>query len=151
MSRPNEFSDSRLTRNLNELLQELRVAQAGVQILFAFLLSVAFTERFAHAGAFVHTVHLITVLLTTASAALLIAPAAWHRVLFRQRRRAEIIRVANFCALSGLAMLAAAMSATVLLIVQVVLGPVWGTAIGALTAALFAALWFLLPLRTRNR
>ncbi|MBB5160034.1 DUF6328 family protein [Saccharopolyspora phatthalungensis] len=151
MSQPDEPSDSRLTRNLNELLQELRVAQAGVQILFAFLLSVAFTERFERASAFVHTVHLITVLLTTASAALLIAPAAWHRVLFRQRRRAKIIRVGNACALSGLALLAAAMSSTVLLIFQVVLETPWSAAAGALAGALFAILWFLLPLRARSR
>ncbi|GAA0531166.1 hypothetical protein GCM10011581_27970 [Saccharopolyspora subtropica] len=151
MDEPEEPHDTRLTRNLNELLQELRVAQAGVQILFAFLLSVAFTERFTQAGASVHVLHLVTVLLATTSAALLIAPAAWHRVLFRQRRRAEIIRVANACAIGGLALLAAAMSGTVLLIAQVVAGTTWGVVLGAVSGLLFALLWFLLPLRARRR
>jgi hypothetical protein len=142
----------RLTRNFNELLQELRVAQAGVQILFAFLLSVAFTDRFAWAGSYVHALHLSTVVLATASAALLIAPAAWHRVLFRQRRREEILRVANWCAISGLALLAAAMTGTVLLIALIVLGAGWGSAaLGVCVGLLFAVLWFLLPLRTRIR
>jgi hypothetical protein len=151
MTDADETRGTRLTRNLSELLQELRVAQAGVQILFAFLLTVAFTERFANAGAFTHALHLITVLLATTSAALLIAPAAWHRVLFRQRRREDIIRVANRCAILGLALLAAAMTGTVLLIAQVIVGFAWGTVIGTGTAVLFAFLWFLFPLRIRSR
>ncbi|QUH00641.1 hypothetical protein HUO13_07265 [Saccharopolyspora erythraea] len=152
MTRPDESRHTRLTRNLSELLQELRVAQAGVQILFAFLLTVAFMDRFASAGSFAHGLHITTVLLATTSAALLIAPAAWHRVLFRKRRREEIIRAANWCALGGLALLAASMTGTVLLIGIVVLGPGWGTAaVGAGVGCLFLALWFLVPLRIRRQ
>jgi MFS family permease len=150
MTRPSEPSHTQLTRNLNELLQELRVAQAGVQILFAFLLSVAFTDRFAHADTFVHGLHMVTVLLSTTSAALLIAPAAWHRVLFRRGRRREIIQVANWCAMIGLALLAAAMTGTVLLIAYVVVGGWAAATIGVASGALFAVLWFLLPLRKRR-
>lgn len=152
MTDPEETHHARLTRNLAELLQELRVAQAGVQILFAFLLSVAFTDRFADAGTFVHVLHIVIVLLTCASAAFLIAPAAWHRMLFRKRRRAEIIRAANFCALSGLGLLAAAMACTVLLIAVVVIGPGWTSGvIGGCSAVLFAVLWFAYPLRIDAR
>lgn len=152
MTDPEETHHARLTRNLSELLQELRVAQAGVQILFAFLLSVAFTDRFAEAGTFVHVLHIVIVLLTCASAAMLIAPAAWHRMLFRKRRRAEIIRGANFCAVGGLALLAAAMTGTVLLIAVVVIGPGWTSGVlGFCAAVLFALLWFAFPLRIDAR
>ncbi|HET8640806.1 MAG TPA: DUF6328 family protein, partial [Pseudonocardiaceae bacterium] len=77
-----ESEHERLARNFSELLQELRVAQAGVQILFAFLLTVAFTPVFQNASAFVRGLHLVTALLAAGAAALLTAPAAWHRVLF---------------------------------------------------------------------
>ena len=152
MTTPDESRQTRLTRNLAELLQELRVAQAGVQILFAFLLAVAFTERFARAGVFEHALHLITVLVTVAAAALLIAPAAWHRVLFRQRRRAEVIRAANWCAIGGLVLVAAAMTGTVLLIARIELGPGWASSSIAIgVGALFALLWFVAPLQIRRR
>ncbi|QGK70686.1 hypothetical protein GIY23_15225 [Allosaccharopolyspora coralli] len=152
MTGPEETHHTKLTRNLSELLQELRVAQAGVQILFAFLLTVAFTDRFARAGTFVHTLHIVTVLLTCTSATLLIAPAAWHRMLFRKRRRAEIIRAANSCALGGLALLAAAMTSTVLLVTVVVIGFGWLAPIIATCIGLsFLSLWFLLPWRIGSR
>lgn len=152
MSTPQqETRPARLTRNLNELLQELRVAQAGVQILFAFLLGITFTEPFVHAGAFVHVLHLTTVLLTTASAALLIAPAAWHRVLFRQGRREEIVRVGNWCAKGGLTLLAAAMTGTVMMTTFIVAGVWVSIGIGVLVAALFLTLWFAMPMHIRRR
>ncbi|TCP42651.1 hypothetical protein EV191_12351 [Tamaricihabitans halophyticus] len=146
-----ETQHGRITRNLAELLQELRVAQAGVQIMFAFLLTVAFTERFARAGAFVHAVHLVIVLLTCTSAALLITPVAWHRVLFRRQCRQHIVRAANRCAICGLALLAAAMTGTVLLISIVVLGQLWTSlALAVGVAALFSGMWFVRPLAIRR-
>lgn len=144
-SRPEQSNQARLARNLNELLQELRVAQTGVQILFAFLLSVVFTGRYAVASDFERWLHLATVLLATMAAALLIAPAAWHRVWFRRGRREDIIRRANRCALIGLALLAAAMTGAVALIAEVAFG-VWpGLVLGALVGAVFASLWFIWP------
>src|SRR5690242_11263447 len=89
-----ESRDQQLARNLSELLQELRVAQAGVQFLFGFLLAVAFTEHYARASGFEQVVHLIAVVFATASVATLTAPAAWHRVLFRQGQRPQIVHVA---------------------------------------------------------
>jgi hypothetical protein len=149
VSKPEESERERLARNLNELLQELRVAQAGVQILFAFLLSIAFTEPYARASEFQRYTHLVTILLATGSAALLIAPASWHRVLFRRRRREQIVDIGNGFALAGLALLGAAMTGTVLLVADVVLGGWPATVIAVVTGLVFTVLWFLLPLRSR--
>src|SRR5215469_5016306 len=110
----NEPEQTQLARNMSELLQELRVAQAGVQILFAFLLSVTFSARFGQATSLQRGTMIVTILLTTVSAVLLIAPAAWHRLYFRQGRRLDVIRWGNRCALAGLLLLAAAMSGAVL-------------------------------------
>jgi hypothetical protein len=145
MSGPERDANQRLARNLGELLQELRVAQNGVQVLFGFLLSVVFTDRYARAGEFVHVTHVIVVLLTAASAGFLIAPAAWHRVLFRRGEREAIVRHATRFVVVGLALLAAAMTGTVLLIGYVVFGGVAGGLLGGLIGLLFAALWFGAP------
>lgn len=145
-----ESPEARLRRNLSELLQELRVAQAGVQILFGFLLAVAFTEPYRRGSDFQHAVHLVTVGLTVVSAGLLTAPAAWHRVLFRHGQRDRIVRISNRFALAGLAALAGAVSGTVLLLFDVIAGK--GPAIVASTTALlgFALVWFIMPMRHRD-
>jgi hypothetical protein len=152
MGDPKDESEAdRLERNFSELLQELRVAQAGVQILFAFLLTVVFTPVFERSSAFVRDLHLLTVLLAAAATALLTAPAAWHRVLFRRSRRLEILRAANRFAVIGLAVLAGAMACTVLLVASISV-PGWRAAlIGALSAVTFYGLWFALPLPLRER
>lgn len=144
-----ESENERLARNTSELLQELRVAQAGVQFLFGFLLAVAFTEHYARASGFEQVVHLVAVVFATASVALLTAPAAWHRLLFRQGQRPVILRVANVLTVAGLVCLAIAMTATVLLLFKVVAGPVVATVFAVFVAILFGVLWFLLPLRAR--
>jgi hypothetical protein len=149
-ARHEESEHERLTRNVNELLQELRVAQSGVQFLFGFLLAVAFTEPYSRATVFQHVVHLIAVLFATAAVALLSAPAAWHRLLFRQGERPKIIEVANRLAIWGMACLAVAMTFTVLLLTDEIIGT-WGAiVIAVFAAALFSTLWFLLPLRRRQ-
>lgn len=143
--RDGESRSARLARNFSELLQELRVAQTGVQILFAFLLTVVFTSKYDDQPSLVRVLHLVTVLLATASGALLIAPAVWHRVLFRHGRREHILRRANLCALVGTALLAAAMTGTVLLIAEVAIGGWGAVAIGAATALAFVTLWYVVP------
>jgi O-antigen/teichoic acid export membrane protein len=144
-----ESRDEQLARNVSELLQELRVAQGGVQFLFGFLLAVAFTEHYARASGFEQIVHLVAVVFATASVACLTAPAAWHRLLFRRGQRPQILRVANSLTVAGLACLAVSMTATVLLLFEVVAG--LGIAIVATVvfAVMFGALWFVLPLRIR--
>jgi hypothetical protein len=148
---PGETERGRLVRNLQEILQELRVAQAGVQILFAFLLAVAFTPRFSQTTGLQRGIYLITVMLTTASAVFLIAPVAWHRILFRRGRRERLVEVASGYALIGLGFLAAAMTGTVLLVVDVVFGGWLALALGVLSAVLFLLFWAALPLRERLR
>ncbi|WP_434452379.1 DUF6328 family protein [Lentzea sp. E54] len=145
MSEAEESDQRRLARNVNELLQELRVAQAGVQILFGFLLSIAFTEKYASVGAYIRVTHLVTVLCAAVAVAFLTAPAAWHRVLFRQGRREDVVRKGNAFALTGLAFLALAMTGTVLMLAEVILGGWPAIAVGVLAFAVFAGLWFVLP------
>lgn len=140
-----ESEDQRLARNVNELLQELRVAQAGVQFLFGFLLAVTFTAQYEHASGYQQVVHLVAVLFATVSVALLAAPAAWHRVLFRKGQRERIVEVANVLVVAGMACLAVAMTATVLLLTDVVIGGWVAVAIGVVTAVLFGTLWFAMP------
>ncbi|MFZ2178682.1 MAG: DUF6328 family protein [Rhodococcus sp. (in: high G+C Gram-positive bacteria)] len=140
-----ETRAQRLARNFSELLQELRVAQAGVQILFAFLLAVAFTESYQEKSFAIRMLHLGTVLLATVSAALLIAPAVWHRVLFRRGRRESILTIANLCALWGMRFLGATMTGTVLLITEVAVGGWVALTIGALSGVMFVSLWFVVP------
>jgi predicted membrane channel-forming protein YqfA (hemolysin III family) len=150
VSRTEEAEHEQLARNLNELLQEIRVAQAGVQILFGFLLSIAFTERYANADAVVKATHMVTVLFAAGAVALLPAPAAWHRMLFRLGRRKEIIKISDRLAIAGLASLATAICGTVLLLAEVVIGGWPAVLAGLLVGAGFVLLWFVLPARRRR-
>ncbi|HEX2131542.1 MAG TPA: DUF6328 family protein [Actinophytocola sp.] len=144
-----EPEHERLKRNVNELLQELRVAQAGVQFLFGFLLAVAFTEPYLRGTPFQHAVHVVAVVFATASVAMLSAPAAWHRLLFRQGQRPKIVEIANRFAVAGMACLAIAMTATVLLLTDAVLGNWLSIAISTFAALMFGTLWFVLPMLRR--
>ncbi|MFI9386947.1 DUF6328 family protein [Kutzneria sp. NPDC052558] len=144
-SSPERDTQQRLARNVGELLQELRVAQNGVQVLFGFLLSVVFTDSYRKAGDFVHVTHVVVVLLTAASVGFLIAPAAWHRLLFRRGARESIVNHASRFVVIGLILLAAAMSGAVLLIGYVVFGGIVGAVLGGVIGLLFALLWFAWP------
>jgi hypothetical protein len=146
-----ETENQRLTRNVSELLSELRVAQAGVQILFGFLLSVVFTQTFRDASGFEKSLHLVAVLLAVVSTALLTAPAAWHRVLFRENQRHEILRVGNPVVIAGMVSLAGALVVTVALIAKVVFGPIAMAVMGLVVLTLFVVLWFVIPVRLRRR
>ncbi|HYX62394.1 MAG TPA: DUF6328 family protein [Streptosporangiaceae bacterium] len=140
----------RADRAYGEILQEVRVAQTGVQILFAFLLALAFQARFADITGFQRGVYVVTLILCAAATALLIAPAAFHRVVYRRRLKQHLVRVANRLALAGLVLLLLSMVSAVLLIMDVVLGlaPAVALAVGVL--AWFTMWWFVLPLRTRT-
>jgi hypothetical protein len=151
VSEAEESHQRRLARNINELLQELRVAQAGVQILFGFLLSIAFTEKYSSVGGYVRVTHLVTVLCAAVAVAFLTAPAAWHRVLFRQGRREDVVRHGNTFALVGLAFLAVAMTGTVLLLAEVILGGWPAVVVGVLAFIVFAGLWFVVPFASSER
>jgi hypothetical protein len=144
-----ESEKERLDRNLSELLQELRVALPGVQVLFAFLLTVPFQQGFETVTPFQERVYFVTLLLTAISAALLIAPSAYHRMIFRTQQKQHLIFTANKLAIAGLTFLALAMTGAVLLVTDVIFGSTatWITAGAALTV--YALLWYALPLRRR--
>lgn len=147
--KPGESGHKRLDRNLIELLQELRVAQAGVQILFAFLLTLPFTQRFGSVTAFQRTVYLVTLLLSAGAAVCLIAPASFHRLVFRRHDKRALIFVANRFAIAGLALLALAMTGAILLVTDVLFKR--GTVIvvtGAIALG-FLICWYVIPLRYR--
>lgn len=144
-----ETEDERLDRNLGELLQELRVALPGVQVLFAFLLAVPFQQHFTSITPFEKRVYFATLLCTAISAALLISPSAYHRMTFRFQQKRQLVFLANRLAIAGLAFLALAMTGAVTLITDVLFGAVATACFGAAAAAMFAALWFALPLRRR--
>jgi Family of unknown function (DUF6328) len=141
----------RADRAYGEILQEVRVAQTGVQILFAFLLALAFQARFADVTGFQRGVYAVTLMLCAAATALLIAPAAFHRIIYRRRLKQHLVQVANRLAITGLVLLLLSMVSAVLLIMDVVLGLAPAIALAAGVLAWFAMWWFVLPLRTRAR
>ncbi|HEX3733817.1 MAG TPA: DUF6328 family protein [Solirubrobacterales bacterium] len=148
----NETEDERLDRNLGELLQELRVALPGVQVLFAFLLAVPFQRNFTEITSFEKGVYFGTLLCTAISAALLIAPSAYHRLTFHYQHKRQLVFLANRFAIAGLAFLALAMTGAIVLITDVLFGAAAVTAVtGAVAISMFALLWALLPLRQRAR
>jgi hypothetical protein len=146
-----ESPTQRLDRNYGEILQELRVAQTGVQLLLAFLLTVAFTPRFATFTDFHRNVYVASLVLGAASNALLIAPAAFHRVVFRQRLKDKLVRVSNRFALCGLGLLMLALTSALLLILTVVLGNQLGAWIAGGSLAWFGFFWYAFPLWSRLR
>ncbi|MBO9533737.1 MAG: hypothetical protein J7513_12265 [Solirubrobacteraceae bacterium] len=137
-----EHEQARLDRQLSELLQELRIAMPGVQLLFAFLLAVPFQARFGEVSDFARDVYLATLLCATLSSALLIAPAAYHRLLFQRGDKRRIIRFAERAAISGLFFLAVAMTGSVLLVTDFLFGTPTTVVVGVATVAIFAWFWF---------
>src|SRR3954469_5134674 len=117
-----ETEEERLDRNLGELLQELRVALPGVQVLFAFLLAVPFQQNFTKITDFQERVYFATLLLTAISAVLLISPSAYHRITFRTQQKDDLVYLANKLAIAGLGALALAMTGAIMLITDVIFG-----------------------------
>jgi uncharacterized protein DUF6328 len=141
----------RWDRNFTELLQELRVAQTGVQILFAFLLTLPFTNRFGDVSELDKVVYVITLVAAASATALLIAPVSGHRQVFRRGRKPELVRFASRLAQGGLAFLLLAMIGAVFLVLNVVAGLGWAAGLGAALTALYLVLWYILPSRIRAR
>jgi presenilin-like A22 family membrane protease len=146
-----ETDTERLDRNLIELLQEVRVVQTGVQVLFAFLLTVPFSSRFDEITGFQRAAYFTALVGATAASVLLIAPTALHRILFRMGQKDYMVDMSNRLALGGLVSTAVAMVAVMLLVADVMFGMGIGLAIALLTALAFAAVWFVIPMRRRRR
>lgn len=144
-----ESEAERLDRNYGELLQELRIAQTGIQILFAFLLGIAFQQRFTETDDVQRGMYIAALLCTGLATAFLIAPVPLHRFLFRQRRKDHIVAVTNRLALGGLIFLLLSVVCGVLLILDVVLDRSTAIVVSALLAVVFVTLWIVLPLHYR--
>lgn len=153
---PREYSreESRahqLDRNWAELIQELRVIGTGIQILFAFLFSIAFQARFAQTTDFQRDVYLATLFASGLAAALFIAPVALHRFLFQFGVKDELVDMTNRLAIGGLVTLSVAMVGAVLLVGDWVGGTAFGWASSAGAALVLGAAWFLVPATLRHR
>ncbi|AKU16519.1 DUF6328 family protein [Luteipulveratus mongoliensis] len=146
-----ESPAERLDRHWGELLQELRVAQTGVQILTGFLLILPFQQRFASMDDGERTLYLSAFVLALLTTALIVAPVSMHRVMFRRRVRDDLVEASNVLAKAGLATLALAMIAVAALIFDVVLGSPAGIIAGIGAALVFAGFWWGLPVLIRSR
>lgn len=148
-----ETPTQRLDRNYVEILQEVRVAQTGVQLLLAFLLTLAFTPRFNGLNEFQRNVYVASLLLGAASTALLIAPAPFHRLLFQRRLKRQLVRASSRFALYGITLLMMALTSSLLLILDVVIGTERAAWLTGGMLGWFILWWYLAPLwsRVRNR
>jgi len=145
-----ETSIQQFDRNYVELLQEVRVAQTGVQILFGFLLGLAFTQRFEALDAAQRTVYVVALTLSAAAAGVLLAPVMYHRLVFRRRLKHHVVMTAHRLAITGLVLVLLAMVGSVQLAVSLILG-VGASVLAALLGLVLAFLWFGLPLLDLRR
>jgi hypothetical protein len=143
--REDESSGERLDRQWNELLQELPLAQTGTQILFAFLLSIAFTNRFQDADKFAHGVYAGTLVASALAAARFLAPVSFHRVLFRRGMRDRMVPVVDKMIGAGLVFLLLAIAGGVLLAIDVVLSRLAAFLIVAFLLGWFVVFWYVVP------
>ena len=141
-----ETRKQRIDRELIELLNELRVALPGVQVLFAFLLAVPFAQGFTHTTNFQRALFFVVMSLTAVSLALLIAPSAWHRIRFRQQDKERILQASNKMSIAGLGFLALAMTGAVMLIADFIYSPTLTIVSGVAAAIVYGLLWYVLPL-----
>ncbi len=159
-ARRNETQKERIDRELVELLQELRVAIPGVQVLFAFLLTIPFSQRFAQLDSLERYVYFSSLLCAAAATALLISPTSYHRIRFREHEKERMLFTSTFrehekermlftstrLAIAGLFLLAAAIGRAVFVIAATMFGRAPGAAIAAAVAAWFGWFWYGLPL-----
>lgn len=142
MSRDN----ARLERNWNELLQELRVTQTGVQILTGFLLTLPFSPRFPDLDTTQRTIYLVTIMGSVATTGLIVAPVAFHRLLFRKKQRPWLVRAADVTAKLGLVFLAVTTSGVILLVFDVVVSRTAAATVALATLGCLILLWAGTPL-----
>jgi len=148
--RRGESAEERDDRNLGELLQELRVAGLGVQVLFGFLLSLPFTVRFDRLSGAQRDLYLATLLLAAVATALLVGPVAYHRLVFRRGMKEGLVRAASVMATAGLAAVGLAVAGAVGLVTSYVTGGVAAAVITICVVCLFGALWFAFPVARRR-
>ena len=149
--RRDETEHERIDRNLEELLQELRVALPGVQVLFAFLLVVPFNQRFNSVSDFDRILYGVTLVCAALASTLLISPTVHHRLLFRRRDKEHLVKVANRQAIAGLTLLALAMTGAIVLVTDFLYKPATTAVASGIVALGFIVFWYVLPLMRRAR
>jgi hypothetical protein len=146
-----ETKDERINRELIELLNELRVVLPGVQVLFAFLLAVPFTQRFGQVTDLQKDAFMVTLLCTLVGTVLFTAPTAFHRIRFRDRDKEALLKWANAFTIAGLVFLAAALTAAVFVITDFLFKGPMTVIVTTFSALMFVVIWFLLPLTRELR
>jgi hypothetical protein len=146
-----ESADERQNRQLTELLNELRVALPGVQMLFGFLLAVPFSQRFSAISTNQRLLYYIAFISAAAASVCFIAPTSFHRIVWQRGKKAVLLRVSNALAIAGTVCLAAAITTVVLFITSYLYGSSQAAIAGGLILAALVSLWYLLPLAVRIR
>jgi predicted membrane channel-forming protein YqfA (hemolysin III family) len=146
-----ESKDERLDRELIEFLNELRVVLPGVQVLFAFLLTVPFANRFTAITDLQRQVFFVVFLCTTAATALLIAPSAYHRLRWREYDKEQMLRTSNRLAIAGMVFLSLALVGAAFLVTDLLFHPAAAAVVTAAVAIFFAWFWWVLPLSRKLR
>ncbi|HEY7266530.1 MAG TPA: DUF6328 family protein [Solirubrobacterales bacterium] len=146
-----ESEEDRADRNLSDLLQELRVALPGVQVLFAFLLTVPFTNRFDELSEFEKKLYFGVLIAVALATVLLVAPTIGHRILFRRQQKEYLVTIANRLSLVGMALLALSMCGAIALISHFLFGPATAIVSTAVMAAAFVGFWFTGPIIRRTK
>ena len=146
-----EPEHERVNRRWNEVLQETRVAQTGIQILFGFLLSVAFTHRFEELQSIDRVIYVVTVILAAATTGCLIAPVSLHRFLSGHRMKEEVVQIAGRLMIGGMVLLALTVGSTLLLILHVVVPGLLAEVLVGVVMLWFALCWYALPMWLRRR
>ncbi len=149
--RPGETEAEKADRNFADLLQELRITLTGAQILFAFLLVVPFNSEFRRTSALEHGVYVGTLVGSALAAGLLVAPAAMHRVLFRQQLKDRLIEVASMLAMAGQTLFALSLAEGAFLVVNYLYDFTAGLVLGLLLLAWYIGWFFLAPWAIRRR
>ena len=146
-----ETHEERINRELIELLNELRVALPGVQVLFAFLLAVPFSQRFEQTTDLQRDVFMVALLSTLAGSVFLIAPSAYHRIRFRDRDKEALLQISNTFAIVGMVFLAIGMTSVVFLVTDMIFKGPFTAVVTSVTAGLFTLVWFVLPLVRKSQ
>jgi L-asparagine transporter-like permease len=151
-SESTETESDRLNRELNELLQELRVAQNGILIIVGFLLVIPFTQRFANVTDFERIVYYLSFLTAGAAAVIIVAPVSYHRMVFRRHDKHSLVTRGNQMAQAGLGLLGIAILGVLVLVTDFLFSSMLlVAATSVLYVAIVGSLWYVVPLHSRGK
>jgi cation transport ATPase len=149
-TRATEDARKQLDRHWTELMQEIRLAQTGTQILFAFLLAIAFQPRLQEADKFTHDVYLGTLITSAMAVGLFLAPISFHRIVFQQNLRDRLVPITHNLATAALVLLVISMCGGILLAVDAVLSRSAAFVVMTIVLIWFVAFWYALPAWVRR-